>query len=42
MPALTTWPSVTSTRVLARVIIKVKGYHHRWLADGYDLKIGHF
>ena len=26
----------------ARVIIKVKGHQHRWLAGGYDLEIGHF
>ena len=25
-----------------RAIIKVSGYQHRWLADGYDLEIGHF
>ena len=24
----------------ARVIIKVLGYQHRWLAGGYDLEIG--
>ena len=24
----------------ARVIIKVKGHQHQWLADGYDLEIG--
>ena len=26
----------------ARVVIKVKGHQHRWLAGGYDLEIGHF
>ena len=26
----------------ARVIIKVSGHQHRWLAGGYDLEIGHF
>ena len=26
----------------ARVIIKVKGHQHRWLAGGDDLEIGHF
>ena len=26
----------------ARVIIKVLGYQHWWLAGGYDLEIGHF
>ena len=25
-----------------RVIIKVKGHQHLWLAGGYDLAIGHF
>ena len=25
-----------------RVIIKMSGYHYRWLAGGYDLEIGHF
>ena len=25
-----------------RVIIKVKGHQHWWLAGGYDLEIGHF
>ena len=25
-----------------RVIIKVKGHQHQWLAGGYDLKIEHF
>ena len=31
-------PSLTG----AQVIIKVSGHHHRWLAGGYDLEIGHF
>ena len=31
-------PSLTDPRV----IIKVSGHQHRWLADGYDLAIGHF
>ena len=31
-------PSLTGSRV----IIKVKGYKHQWLAGGYDLEIGHF
>ena len=26
----------------ARVIIKVKGHLHQWLAGGYHLEIGHF
>ena len=26
----------------ARVIIKVSGHQHQWLAGGYDLEIGHF
>ena len=26
----------------ARVIIKVLGHQHWWLAGGYDLEIGHF
>ena len=26
----------------AWVINKVNGHQHRWLADGYDLEIGHF
>ena len=26
----------------ARVIIKVSGHQHLWLAGGYDLEIGHF
>ena len=26
----------------ARMIFKVSGHQHRWLAGGYDLKIGHF
>ena len=26
----------------ARVIIKVKGHQHWWLAGGYDLEIGQF
>ena len=26
----------------ARVIIKVSGHQHRWLASGKDLEIGHF
>ena len=26
----------------AQVIIKVSGHQYRWLAGGYDLKIGHF
>ena len=26
----------------AWVIIKVSGHQYRWLADGYDLEIGHF
>ena len=26
----------------ARVIIKVSGYQHRWLAGGYDQETGHF
>ena len=34
--------SVIVARVLVRVIIKVKGHHHRWLVGGYDLEIGHF
>ena len=25
----------------ALAIIKVSGHQHRWLAGGYDLKIGH-
>ena len=25
----------------ARVIIKVPGHQHQWLAGGYDLEIGH-
>ena len=25
-----------------RVIIKLKGHQHRWLAGGYDMEIGHF
>ena len=25
-----------------RVIIKVSGHQHQWLAGGYDLEIGHF
>ena len=29
-------------RALARVMIKVKGHQHPWLAGGYDLEIGHF
>ena len=24
------------------LIIKVKDHQYRWLADGYDLEIGHF
>ena len=38
-------PSVLMTRhlnyrrTLARVIIKVSGYQHRWLAGGYDLEV---
>ena len=28
--------------MIVRVIIKVKGHQHRWLAGGYDLEIGHF
>ena len=31
------WPD-TGTRA----IIKVKGHQYQWLADGYDLTIGHF
>ena len=26
----------------ARVITKVSGHQHLWLAGGYDLEIGHF
>ena len=26
----------------ARAIIKVSGHQYWWLADGYDLEIGHF
>ena len=26
----------------ARVIIKVSGHQHQWLAGSYDLVIGHF
>ena len=26
---------------LARVITKVSGHQHRWLAGSYDLEIGH-
>ena len=25
-----------------RVMIKVPGHQHQWLAGGYDLEIGHF
>ena len=25
-----------------KMIIKVSGHQHGWLADGYDLEIGHF
>ena len=25
-----------------KVIIKVTGHQHQWLAGGYDLEIGHF
>ena len=31
-------PSLAGTRV----IIKVSGHQHRWLAGGYNLEIGHF
>ena len=31
-------PSLTGTRV----IMKVLGHQHWWLAGGYDLEIGHF
>ena len=37
------WPfTLTITRAPVRVIIKVKGHQHWWLAGGYDLEIGHF
>ena len=26
----------------ARVVIKVSGHQHQWLAGSYDLEIGHF
>ena len=26
----------------ARLITKVSGHQYQWLADGYDLEIGHF
>ena len=26
----------------AQAIIKVSGHQYRWLADGYDLEVGHF
>ena len=29
-------------RVPARLIIKVSGHQHWWLAGGYDLEIRHF
>ena len=29
-------------RATVRVITKVSGHQHRWLAGGYDLEIGHF
>ena len=34
--------SLITARVPVRVIIKVKGHQHRWLAGGYNLEIGHF
>ena len=33
---------LTTSAVDVRVIIKVKGHQHWWLASGYDLEIGHF
>ena len=35
-------PTLIIARVPERVIIKVKGHQHQWLAGGYDLEIGHF
>ena len=35
-------PTLIIARALGRVIIKVLGHQHRWLAGGYDLEIGHF
>ena len=26
----------------AQAIIKVSGHQYQWLADGYDLEVGHF
>ena len=35
-------PTLIIARAPVRVMIKVKGHHHRWLVCGYDLEIGHF
>ena len=35
-------PTLMSARAPARVIIKVLGHQHQWLAAGSDLEIGHF
>ena len=32
----------TSADAGTRAIITVSGHHYWWLADGYDLEIGHF
>ena len=34
-------PTLIIAQAPARVIVKVKGHQHRWLAGGYDLEIGH-
>ena len=39
---LVTTGSVDPSLTGARVIIKVSGHQHWWLADGYDPEIGHF
>ena len=39
---LTTSTDGPSLSHCARVIIKVLGYQHKWLAGGFDLEIGHF
>ena len=33
--------TLITAQASARVIIKVKGHQHRWLAGGYNLEIRH-
>ena len=41
-PTLWLSPEKNNKWAGAQVIIKVSGHQYQWLADGYDLEIGHF